>query len=107
MKVIREIMSEREFYDLLIEKGVVLVVFYANWCKACKMQTPIINDFHLDTIKKVEIVSVDVDLLPRLADEYGVCVIPSTALFVNGKMVCKRGGLASKGNLAEMVIKYV
>lgn len=107
MKKIREIMSKKEFYDFVSDKKLVVVEFYADWCKVCKMQNPIINDFYSETSDKLEIVSVDVDLLPELANEFSVCVIPSTAIMLNGKQVVKKNGLISKGNLAEMVIKYV
>lgn len=107
MKTIREITSEEEFIDALRENRLVVVEFYADWCKVCKMQNPILNDFHLDTAKRVEIINVDVDLLPEIADDYNILTIPSTALFVSGKLVEKKSGLASKGCLAEMVIKYV
>ncbi len=107
MKTIREIMSEQEFIDVLQEKRLVVVEFFADWCKVCKMQNPILKDFHLDTAERVEIISVDVDLLPEIADNFSIYTIPSTALFVNGKLVEKKSGLNSKGSLAEMVIKYV
>ena len=107
MKMIREIMSESEFYDIINIKRLVLVEFYAEWCSVCKMQKAQLIDFYQDAKEKVEVVSVDVDLLPKIANEYSVCTIPLSALFVNGKVERKKSGLTSKGNLAEMVIKYV
>ncbi len=107
MKMIREVTSELEFKNALVSDKPTIVEFYADWCMPCKMQNPIMKDFHAETLGRVQIISVDIDVLSALADRCEIKCIPTTALFVNGKMLVKSEGLLTKGKLCEMVIKYV
>ena len=74
---------EKEDFHKEIEKGAVLVDFYATWCGPCKMMDPILEK--LSKEKDIKVIKVDVDQHEDLAREYGVMSIPNLFLFKDGK----------------------
>lgn len=74
---------EKEDFHKEIEKGAVLVDFYATWCGPCKMMEPILEK--LSKEKDIKVIKVDVDQHEDLAREYGVMSIPNLFLFKDGK----------------------
>ena len=64
-------------FESFVEKGNVLVDFYAEWCGPCKM-----IHGELEKIKdKVEIIKVNVDENRELSKKYGVMSIPTLIYF--------------------------
>lgn len=51
-----------------------LLYFSANWCKGCKVTTPIINKLILEGLP---IRKVDVGLEQALAQKYGIMSLPN------------------------------
>ncbi|MEK7523202.1 MAG: thioredoxin [Patescibacteria group bacterium] len=88
--------------EVLKNKGVVLVDFYATWCGPCKMTGPIIEQL-AEEVKTVKFVKVDVDQNQELSTQYQVFSIPTFLLFKNGQVVSQFVGAQSKeGFLAEI-----
>src|SRR3990167_5241439 len=79
--------------DVLDEKGVVFVDFYADWCGPCKMTTPIIEELSENKqYKDVSFVKVDVDKEQELASKYNILSIPTFVIFKNGKVLNQFSG---------------
>jgi thioredoxin 1 len=72
-------------FDPTIQKGVVLVDFWAPWCGPCHMQTPILQDLAHRLGAQGTIAKVNVDEAPELADRFGIRSIPTLILFKNGE----------------------
>ena len=64
----------------LAEKPII-VDFYANWCKPCKMISPILDKMAENYADKIIIYKVNVDKEKELAKEIGINSIP-TLIFV-------------------------
>src|SRR3989338_8837669 len=81
--------------EVLKNKGVVLVDFYAPWCGPCKTTGPIIEEI-AEEMKEVKFVKIDVD-------QYQVFSIPTFLIFKDGQVVnqfvC---ALGREGFLAEI-----
>ncbi|MBO5926037.1 MAG: thioredoxin [Clostridia bacterium] len=101
-------LSEFDFQKLLKEESKpILVDFYAKWCSPCKMQAPILDELAKEISDKAVICKIDVDECEELAVKYGVSSIPTIMVFKEGEIKEKSVGLASKSDLASMLIKHV
>ena len=66
MKVIKE----SEFINE-INKGLVLVDFYAEWCGPCKMLSPILEEINNEN-ENIKIIKVNIDDSKFLANYYQI-----------------------------------
>ena len=97
-----ELLNEKNFKEKT-GKGFVVVDFFANWCRPCRMLSPILDEVKEDLGDKVEIYKVNVDDEENLAREFGVMSIPCVFFFKNGEMVGKQVGLVSKDMLISKI----
>lgn len=101
MKVLQ--IGEKEFEkEVLEEKGLVFVDFYADWCGPCKMTGPIIEELAQE-LKDVKFVKINVDENPNLASKYQVFSIPSFFIFKKGEVIHQFvGAMGKEGFLNEI-----
>lgn len=96
--MIKYLKSEEEFLDL-ISDGNVLVDFYAEWCGPCKIMGEILESVDGNIVK------VNTDTFPRLAQKFGIMSIPTLILFKDGSEADKLIGLQSKNDIIEFINK--
>ena len=107
MNEIKEILTEEEFGELLLEEKPVVVDFWATWCGPCKMQAPILHEFKEEIGDKAIVAKVDIDVVEKLAIELGVMSIPTIMIFKNGELKEKVVGLTSKAKLSELLLRNI
>ena len=90
-------LNENDDFNKIISSEKVLVDFYADWCGPCKMLGPV-----LENIDFIEVIKINVDLYPNIAQEYGVMSIPTLIVFENGKIINKTVGLQSLQDIKMM-----
>jgi thioredoxin 1 len=95
-------LTKADTLETLIQKGLVLVDFYADWCGPCKMQKPVLNAFSEQHPEAV-IIKVNVDTFSIEADRYQVLSIPTMFVFKNGKSVYKKPGFHSSSQLLSLL----
>lgn len=89
--------------EILDQKGIVFVDFYADWCGPCKMTNPIIDVLSEEYSGKVKFVKVNVDTNQELASTYNVFSIPTFIIFKDGKSVSQfTGAHAKEGFIREI-----
>ncbi len=80
------------------KKGVVLVDFWATWCRPCRMQAPIVDELS-NEMKKIKFAKLDVDQNKVTASKFQVSSIPTLIIFKNGVEIKRLVGLQDKESL--------
>lgn len=88
--------------EVLEAQGKVLVDFWAVWCGACTMLSPIIDEIAEET-DNVKICKVDCDHDRELAIEHGINAIPTILVFENGEIITRSTGYAEKQDILNML----
>jgi thioredoxin 1 len=90
-------------FEKMIEKGVTLVDFWAEWCGPCRMIAPALETIAGKTAGKVKIVKLNVDENPNVAGQYGIMSIPTLLVFKDGKIADRKVGAAPPAALETWV----
>lgn len=89
--------------EVLGSTGTVLVDFWASWCGACRMVTPVLDQLAQEFTGRVKIAKLNVDENPITSSRYGIRSIPSLLFFKNGSLVNTVTGALSKEELKRRV----
>ena len=89
---------------VLDSKLPTLVDFNAEWCGPCQAQAPILEALS-EQSDTYQIVSIDIDENPELAQKYEVSSIPCLVLFKDGTEVTRKTGLSSKSAITKLLKK--
>ena len=94
--------------EVLEQKGLYLIDFWAPWCRYCIMLEPTLeslaSDFHN---KGLRVVKVNVDDTPEIAQRYGVMSLPTLKLFKDGKELDVEIFDRDEESLKELIKKYL
>lgn len=99
-----KIINEKNF-DSEIEKGKVLVDFFATWCAPCRMMGQILEGVDEELGEDTKIVKVDVDECEKLSRKYGILSIPTLIFFKDGEMKLKHVGVMQEDEIKEELAK--
>lgn len=94
-------LKKTEDFKGLVSEGVVLVDFFATWCRPCQMLGPVLDEVSEEVDFKI--VKVDVDQFPELAVEYQVRSIPTMVKFEAGVAKDVTLGYKSKEEVKDFV----
>jgi thioredoxin 1 len=95
-----------KFKELINQKQLVLVDFYADWCGPCKMMSPILQETKAAVKDDVKIIKINVDQYQDLASEFMVRGVPTFILFKEGKVLWRQSGVLSKNQLIEIINQH-
>lgn len=90
------------FDEIINNKDLILIDFYATWCGPCKMMHPILEEIEKE-YNEVKIIKVDVDKNAELARKYTIMSIPTLILFNNGIQKQKNIGFTPKSIIEEWI----
>jgi putative thioredoxin len=82
--------TDATFAEVAIERSKtvpVVVDLWAEWCGPCRTLGPIIEQVVAETEGRVELVKVDVDTNPQVANAFRAQSIPAVHALVDGKVV--------------------
>ena len=93
--------------DVLQNTKPVLVDFWAEWCGTCRQVSPILDEISAEYGDKIEIVKVNVDNEPALAQQYGIVSIPALQVFQGGQLVKQMVGAKPKVALLADLADFI
>ncbi|MET0265401.1 MAG: thioredoxin [Duganella sp.] len=93
--------------EVLTRGGVVLLDFWAEWCRPCKMLAPILSDIADDYQGALRVAKINADDNQASAERYAVRGLPTLLLFVDGVERERLVGSISKTRLAAVIDNYL
>ncbi|KAD6796743.1 hypothetical protein E3N88_07639 [Mikania micrantha] len=91
--------------DELLEKAEkpVLVDFYATWCGPCQFMGPILNEVSISMGDTIQVVKIDTEKYPEIADKYRIEALPTFILFKDGKPCDRFEGALTANQLIQRI----
>ena len=90
-----------------IEKGVVLVDFWASWCAPCNIIAPVIEEIAKEYKDKIRVGKLNVDSNQMTAADFGIVSIPTLLLFKEGREEARIVGAVPKDRIREKIDLYI
>lgn len=89
-------MSQEAFGQLLNTEKLILVDFYAEWCQPCKKMKPYLEELAKEKAATVDIIRIDVDKNPEIAQALKVEELPTLILYKNKNILWRNIGYIEK-----------
>jgi thioredoxin 1 len=97
----RDVTDETFDVEVLQAGHPVVVDFWAPWCGPCKAIEPVLEELPLEVVK------IDIDENPRIANRYGVLSLPTVILFADGEPREEVFGARSKKHYERAFAPYL
>ena len=94
------------FSEIINSETATLVDFHAEWCRACKIMKPILEELKTKTGDRIKILKVDVDKNPQIASFYQIQGVPTLILFKKGEIKWRQSGVMPAQQLEHIISRY-
>lgn len=81
----------------------VLVDFWAEWCKPCKVLGPLLEKIVNEAAGALRLAKVNIDQNPNLAMQFNVRSIPTVKAFINGQVTSEFVGVQPESRLRDFI----
>ncbi|KAK3582182.1 hypothetical protein CHS0354_023718 [Potamilus streckersoni] len=89
--------------EVVKDKGIVIVDFWAPWCGPCRMVSPIVEGLAEEYDGKVKVGKLNIDENPAVTEKFGIRSIPTIMFFKNGEKLDQVVGAVPK-SVRDVVI---
>ena len=92
-----------KFQQIISQDKPVLVDFFAEWCRPCKMQAPILQDLKKKIGETASIIKIDIDNNQAVAAQFGIRSVPTLMIFKKGEVKWKQSGVFQADELEKLI----
>jgi thioredoxin 1 len=93
--------------EVLKNSKPVIVDYWAEWCGPCRMIAPVLEEIAAEYAEKIEVVKLNVDENPKVAQKYQILAIPTLNVFQNGEVVKQIKGAKPKSALLRDLAEFI
>ena len=93
--------------EVLKNSKPVIVDYWAEWCGPCRMIAPVLEEIAAEYAEKIEVVKLNVDENPKVAQKYQILAIPTLNVFQNGEVVKQIKGAKPKAALLKDLADFL
>ena len=85
----------------------VIVDYWAEWCGPCRMVAPVLEEIAGEYADKIDVVKLNIDENPAVAQRYGIMAIPTMNVFSGGRVVKQIVGAKPKSAILRELADYI
>jgi thioredoxin 1 len=93
--------------EVLQSSKPVVVDYWAEWCGPCRMVAPVLEEIAGEHADKIEVVKLNIDENPKVAQRYQIMAIPTMSVFQNGEVVKQIVGAKPKAALLKELAEFI
>lgn len=100
---IQHLESAESITECLKSNNIVLLEFYAPWCKPCAGMEPVLNAIAVERTD-VKIAKINIDDVMDVSETYQIRSIPTLLLVKNGEISNRKVGVVDKASLTTFLL---
>ena len=89
--------------EILASNRIVVIDFWANWCRPCHAMAPILRKVAKEFEDQVAFAKVNIDIDRDLASQFKIRSVPTLVLFKDGKEWNRFTGIRNHSEMKKMV----
>jgi thioredoxin 1 len=93
--------------EVLQSSKPVVVDYWAEWCGPCRMVAPVLEEIAGEHADKINVVKLNIDQNPKVAQRYQIMAIPTMSVFQNGEVVKQIVGAKPKAALLRELAEFI
>ncbi len=95
--------TDNEMEQLLAQKNLIVIDFWAEWCGPCKKMSPIVDELAEEYDGVVDVRKCDVEENVEVAAKFGIMAIPTIVFVKDGKEIARKSGTVKKDQLVALI----